>query len=147
MGFWHGITLLGLLSLALAHDLTQRRIPNHLLWPAALVALALALGTGGLLGEHGLVSSMGAGAAVAAVFTPLYLLRQLGGGDLKLLATVGLLVGLSRVSALCLAVAMAGGLQALVWRWRQRAHAAHDRMPYALAVALGTAAHGALLRL
>lgn len=140
MSLWHWTLLLTLLSLAVVQDLAHRRIPNRLLWPTALVALTLALYTGGL--RAGLVPALGAGVVVAAVFSPLYLLRQLGGGDLKLLATVGLLVGMPRVAALCLSVAMAGGLQALIWHWRGTASATTAPMPYALAVALGTAAHG-----
>ncbi len=139
MGLWQAMGLLGLLSLAVVFDWRQRRIPNRLLAPAAVLALALAWLAGGWRGTQGLASALGAGAAVAAVFAPLYLLRQLGGGDLKLLATVGLWVGLPQAVALSLSVAMAGGLQALLWRLR--APGEHKRMPYALAIALGTAAH------
>jgi prepilin peptidase CpaA len=142
MSVWHGITLSLLLALATAHDLAQRRIPNRVLWPAALVAMVMAAAWGGI---GGLASALGAGVVGAAVFAPLYLLGQMGGGDLKLLATVGLLVGLPRITAVCLAVAMAGGLLALCWLWRARTRPAGDalpRMPYALAVALGSATHG-----
>lgn len=139
MGLWQAMGLLGLLSLAVVFDWRQRRIPNRLLAPAAALALALAWQAGGWRGAQGLAQALGAGAAVAAVFAPLYLLRQLGGGDLKLLATVGLWVGLPQVLALSLSVAMAGGLQALLWRLR--APSEENRMPYALAIALGTAVH------
>lgn len=139
MGLWQVIGLLGLLALAVGFDWRQRRIPNRLLAPAAVLALAPAWQAGGWLGAHGVASALGAGAAVSAVFAPLYLLRQLGGGDLKLLATVGLWVGLPQVMALSLSVAMAGGLQALLWRWRHPSP--QTRMPYAVAIALGTAAH------
>lgn len=78
---------------------------------------------------------------------PMYLLGWMGGGDLKLMTTAGLLVGMPRVTALCLSVAMAGGLLALWWQWRTRQQpqprpAPYDRMPYALAIAMGTVAHG-----
>ena len=84
-----------------------------------------------------------------AAFAPLYLLRQMGAGDLKLMATAGLLVGMPRIAALCLSVAMAGGLLALYWLWHIRRQkrplaASAQRMPYAVAIALGSVWHGLL---
>ncbi len=135
------LMLAALMTLSGWKDWRERRIPNRLLQVFALLALVLSLRPAGL----GLPSALGAALLGAAVFAPMYLLRQMGGGDLKLMATAGLLVGMPRITALCLSVAMAGGLLALYWSWasaRQAADSRPARMPYAVAVALGSAAHG-----
>lgn len=134
-----------LVLLAMGHDLVQRRIPNRLL----LVSLCAGM-FGALLPDGPGLRQALAGALVSgAAFAPLYLLRQLGAGDLKLMITAGLMVGMPRALALSLSVAMAGGLMALWWIWHARgqhrpATAPFDRMPYAVAIGLGTAAHGLL---
>lgn len=144
---WNWTALSSLLLLSVWQDLAHRRIPNHLLLCTAAAGLVLAVMPQGI----GMFSAVSAAFAAFAAFTPLYLLRQMGGGDLKLLATAGLLVGMPRVTALCLSIAMAGGLLALYWLWRgrrQRHHtvwALQKRMPYAVAIALGSAAHGLLI--
>ncbi len=142
---WNWTTLSCLLLLAAWQDLVHRRIPNALLLCTASAALALAVMPQGI----GLVSALAAALAAGVAFLPLYLLGQMGGGDIKLMATAGLLVGMPRAFALCLSVAMAGGLLALFWVWhtrRQQPTPARtvSRMPYAVAVALGSAWHGLL---
>jgi prepilin peptidase CpaA len=141
--FWNWTALSILLLLAVWQDLAHRRIPNTVLLCTASAALVLADLPQGV----GIASAMTAALVAFTAFVPLYLLRQMGAGDLKLMATAGLLVGMPRVAALCLSVAMAGGLLALFWLWRARpVQAARAiRMPYAVAVALGSAAHGLLL--
>ena len=140
------LALTSLLVLAAGWDLRQRRIPNRLLLGMAGAGLVLSA----LPQGPGLVRALAGGLCAGAAFLPLYLLRQMGGGDLKLMATAGLLVGMPRVPALCLSVAMAGGLLALLWRWHTRRLPKHPtppaaaRMPYAVAVALGGATHGLL---
>lgn len=144
---WSWLALSALMGAAVWQDLRHRRIPNRLLLWAGGTGLLLAAGPQGI----GLGSALAAAALAGAAFAPMYLLGQMGGGDLKLMATAGLLVGMPRIAALCLSVAMAGGLLALFWLARARQGsgtpgrpAAFQRMPYALAVALGTAAHGLL---
>ncbi len=150
LSLWTWTTLTVLLGMAVWQDLAHRRIPNRLLLWAAGAGLLLAVLPQGV----GLGSALAAAVLAGAAFAPLYLLGQMGGGDLKLMSTAGLLVGMPRITALCLSVAMAGGLLALWWLWRarRRSRAApapsspFERMPYALAVALGTAVHGLLAR-
>ena len=142
---WNWTLLACLLLLAVWQDMAYRRIPNTLLLctaPAALVLAAMPQGVG-------MGSAMGAAVLTLLAFMPLYLLRQMGAGDLKLMATAGLLVGMPRVAALCLSIAMAGGLLALGWRWLAprapgRTPVHWQRMPYALAIAAGSAAHSLL---
>ena len=145
LSVWNWTALSSLLLLAVWQDIAHRRIPNHLLLCTASAGLVLAAMPQGI----GMVSALAAACAAGAVFAPMYLLRQMGGGDLKLMATAGLLVGTPRVAALCLSVAMAGGLLSLYWLWRSRrlqplSPAASGRMPYAVAIALGSAMHGLL---
>lgn len=142
------LTLALVLAIAVHQDVMYRRIPNHLLWPAACLALLLAAWPSGI----GLTSALAGGLVGASALLPLYLLRLVGGGDLKLMATAGLLLGMPRVAALCLSVAMAGGLLALYWLWHTRRRQAaattpQSRMPYAVAIALGSATHGLLIPL
>ena len=145
LSVWNWTALSFLLLLAVWQDLAHRRIPNPLLLCTASAALVLAAMPQGT----GLVSALAAALVAGGAFVPLYLLGQMGAGDIKLMATAGLLVGMPRAIALCLSVAMAGGLLALWWVWHTaRQHPspapAARRMPYALAVALGSAWHGLL---
>lgn len=166
----HGLWGLWLL-VAVVQDTRHRRLSNRLVLAGALGALALALAPGGL----GPASSLQGGAIALLVFLPGWVLHQLGAGDVKLATVCGLLVGADAVWGLCLAILLAGGLQALLWsgaRSLQRlAHgwgwgrppmrlppprsasglplSAQDavitqtasRMPYAWAVAAGSAVH------
>ncbi len=145
LSVWNWTTLSCLLLLAVWQDLAHRRIPNHLLLCTGSAGLVLAAMPQGI----GMVSALTAALAAGTAFMPLYLMRQMGGGDLKLMAIAGLLVGMPRIAALCLSVAMAGGLLALYWLWHIRRQkrplaASAQRMPYAVAIALGSAWHGLL---
>lgn len=107
------------LLVAVVQDTTHRRLSNRLVLTGALGALGLALAPGGL----GLASALQGGAIALLVFLPGWVLHQLGAGDVKLAAVCGLLVGADAVWGLCLAILLAGGLQALLWaggRWLQR---------------------------
>jgi prepilin peptidase CpaA len=162
--------LVALLALAVWHDVRTRRIPNAIVFPGALAALALhALLPAGAHGV-GLVSALGGLGIGLAVLMPLYALRLMGAGDVKLLAMVGAFVGAGQILAVALATLLAGGVLALVVAAWQRnlgavvanarqmvVHggmsalagmgvqvappvAAHGRLPYAVAIATGTCA-------
>lgn len=101
------VMLLLLCAAAAALDLRTGRIPNLLTAPAAACGLALAsLGGGGSLLSHA------AAAGVLLVLgLPLFAAGALGGGDVKLLAAVGALLGpASAVSAVLLTCAAGVGL-------------------------------------
>jgi prepilin peptidase CpaA len=117
---------------------------------------------------------LGAGTALLgvlvglALFLPLYLLRAMGAGDVKLLAALGAFMGPVEVIGLALSVLVAGGLLAvlrMLWAGKSRlvlnnvklvlgslgggasprfdpATQSADRMPYALAFAGGLLAYG-----
>jgi prepilin peptidase CpaA len=92
-------------------DLRTRRIPNHLVLAGFATGLVLNAGAAGLSG----IGRALAGAAVGlALFLPFMLLGGMGGGDVKLMAALGSLVGPGDVVKLALATALAGGVLALL---------------------------------
>jgi len=108
---WLDLALIAVLLLACAFDLGQRRIPNRLLAAGLLFALALHLFSGNVAS---VLSSGLAGFAVGMLmFLPLYLLRAMAAGDVKLMATVGAFLGPSLAFESSLATYCAGGILAL----------------------------------
>lgn len=174
-----GLGALALIALAaVLTDLRQRRIPN------GLVLLALAAGFvthvfgpvndgGGLFSYWpGALGAQGAlfGALMGLVlFLPLYALRIMGAGDVKLLAGMGSFAGPAETLSLALFVLVMGGIVGvarMLWNGTARrvmgnlmlvllpvlhggprafdpARDSADRMPYALALAAGVLAYGA----
>ncbi|WP_426116248.1 A24 family peptidase [Massilia sp. PWRC2] len=107
--------------LAASTDLISRRIPNRLLMLCGLGAIGLHLA-----GPHPtahLLTALGGAATGLAVFLPLYLLRGMAAGDVKLLATAGLFLSPREVLWLAVLTVCAGGvmgLAVLLWRGRWR---------------------------
>lgn len=105
------ISVVTVVALACLWDVTRARIPNWLTFTAAAAAMAF----------HALApQGHGAGAAVAglvlglAVFFPLFALRAMGAGDIKLLAALGAWLGWSDVLWVAVYASMTGGVLALV---------------------------------
>ena len=123
-------------------DWRHRRIPNALLLAVLLPAGALCVWRGvGPLGVPAL--SGGIGLLAGFVLTlPGYLLRLLGAGDVKLAATLGLLLGLPALGWALLIAALVLGLMAVVLVWRRKRHddAAPRRLPAAVPLTAGFAA-------
>ena len=92
-------------------DLRWRRIPNWLTYPAAPLAIALHAIAGGW--PEAKVSLEGFGIAFA-VFLVFFLLRGLGGGDLKLAAALGAFVGVHHLADVIIAVLLINALLAIV---------------------------------
>ena len=101
--------LLVLVGAAAVHDLLSRRIPNKLVLCGLLGALLLHALSGW--------SALGAGVAGAGVglliFLPLYLLRAMAAGDVKLMAMAGAFSGPALAADICLATFCIGGVMAL----------------------------------
>ncbi len=117
----------GVAGVAAAFDLRTRRIPNALTY----AALATALGIGFLhAAEPGLAARLG---GIAAGFVPCFALFAcggLGGGDVKLSAALGGLLGAARILDVLLLTAVLGALLALaVLAWRR---SLATRIPFAL---------------
>ena len=93
-------------------DLSTRRIPNALTFGAAAAAFVY---YGVVDGWAGLGWSAGGWALGVAVWFPMFLLRGLGGGDIKLLAALGAWIGPALAIWLALYAALAGGVLALAF--------------------------------
>lgn len=174
---WSGrLLVFCLLAVAAWTDYRARRIPNAIC--VALLATGLLWHAFAIDGEGLFVSSLAGGlgisgsaigalAAFAGLF-PLYLLRVVGAGDVKLATAIGAWVGWQALLPWVLFVMIAGGVLALIWmvntRRRSRVFfnlrlmatqsfvegpraaiagfdpqaAAADRLPYAWAILGGT---------
>lgn len=177
IGVW--AVLLVLLMTAVASDMRQRRIPNVLVLAGLALGVLLhgfgapSAGDGGIFspqgGAIGAWRAIGGAATGLLLFLPLYLLRTLGAGDVKLMAAVGAFAGAAATVNLSLFVLLAGGVLALarmavarnarlvmqntlatlgqmlpgsVDTFDARSRTAW-RMPYALAILGGVLAYGA----
>lgn len=145
-------------------DLRQHRIPNWLTYPGIVAGLAL---RGALFGWKGLLAALAGCLLAGGIMFLFYAVRAMGAGDVKIMAAIGAFVGPHEVIGVLLATAICGGVLAIayaVYRGRMistlknvgsvlRFHAwagvqAHPevnldnpaalRMPYGLAIALGT---------
>jgi len=116
------LSLFALLGAAVFHDVRARRIPNAVVFPGMLAALALhALVPAGAglfapqPGGLGLLSALGGLGFGLAILMPMYVFRLMGAGDVKLLAMVGAFMGAGQILLVGLATLMAGGVLALAF--------------------------------
>jgi prepilin peptidase CpaA len=159
--------LLLFLAGAVITDLRARIIPNALVLAGALTGILLA----GLHPEGiGFLRALGGLALGLVIFLPVYILRAMGAGDVKLMAMTGAYLGYTALPEAALWVLLMGGVLALVFALRRgvaRRMAANlremlfsaaasvqvrtlpdfsqgpqtaARLPYAVAIALGVAA-------
>lgn len=105
------VLTLSLLMPAVYYDITERRIPNRLIAAFILVIPAVLFLT---QGASVLPSHLAAAGVVFALVFIFWLLGWLGAGDVKLLALVALIVGLSDVPELLLNTALSGLALAVV---------------------------------
>lgn len=111
------IALAAVLAWASFSDVRSRRIPNA----AILCGWGAALLLNGLLPDGiGLSSSLLGLLAGLVVLMPLYMLRLLGAGDVKLFSVVGAFLGPFNLVGAGLLTLVAGGLLSLAMAWRQR---------------------------
>ena len=161
------VLLFDALAIALAAavlDAQQHRIPNWLTYPTIAGGLLLRIY---YYGWQGLLTALGGSLLAFALVFVFYAVHALGGGDLKLLAALGSMVGPHNVIDILVATGIAGGILALIYsayRGRIRVtllnvgslmrfhawaglHSHPDlnldnpdalRMPYGLAIAAGT---------
>jgi prepilin peptidase CpaA len=168
------VSLALFLGRAVIEDIRNRRIPNRIVLCGIVLAMmlhALALITGlDSLSGPAWWSAPAGMATGLALLLPLYALRAMGAGDVKLMAMVGAFIGGGPVVWAALCTLIAGGilsivymlgrgvaaqtlnnLRALLVDWTVRAGSGQGirvaplentaaRLPYALAIALGTAA-------
>ena len=132
--------------LASGEDLWRRRVSNPIALGAFLSGLVANIILGGLRGAGDAL----AGSLVGfVIFLAFYLLGGMGGGDVKLMAGFGAILGVERILIAAIMAALIGGLMALgyllvkaVRRWVLPSGAASgsgfkDSIPYAPAISLG----------
>jgi prepilin peptidase CpaA len=116
---------------AVVEDLRRRTVPNWLAAAGLAAGLGLQAASGGVRGL--LMAGLGA-AAGFTVLLPFHLLGGMGGGDVKLMAAFGALLGPAGVLLAALLATMLGGVWAAVaWLCRPRTAA----IPFAPAIVLG----------
>jgi prepilin peptidase CpaA len=118
---------------AAAIDLRTRRVPNALTAATAAAGLAIAM-TG--VGSTGVIASIVGGLVGFALLLPGYIWGGTGGGDVKLLAALGTLLGPNKIIVAFLATAISGGLIALVIALLHRRFR-NETFAYAPAIAVG----------
>ena len=154
--------LLTLLGIAAVIDFRTYRIPNWLTGLAILVGLSLHTFANQL---PGFVFSLEGAVLGLGLFVLLYACGWMGAGDVKLFAAVGAFLGPAQTISAAVAIALVGGLLALVvlgfhqgwrktglWLWSYvqamvltrsvrgltPVQGAAPKVPYAVAIGLGT---------
>ena len=150
------IALPFILAFACYGEIKERRIPNWLTLGAIALGVGSAIIEGGLAG----LADSALGLAIAGgLFLPFCLLGVVGGGDMKLMAAVGAIVGWPMVLRVLCDTCIAGGLIAVaIMAWngillttlanvfrimvgmprKQQGLRNPPMVPYALAITAGT---------
>jgi prepilin peptidase CpaA len=145
------LVLAALLFVAALVDFHQWRIPNALTFGGALGAFLLSVIEPGPATQALLTAAAGLAAGLALML-PLYLMRALGAGDVKLMGMVGAYLGLPHTLGAVLLVFITGGVMASLlvlyrrgWQVSPTQPSADEvtgtslgRMPYGTSIALGT---------
>jgi prepilin peptidase CpaA len=105
------IFLIALVVVAAIFDFRFRRIPNWLTVWGILAGFLMNIAVGGFAGLK--TACLGLLLATSIYF-PLYWLRAIGAGDVKLMAAIGSIVGAPTWLGICLVSALVGGVLALV---------------------------------
>jgi prepilin peptidase CpaA len=107
----HDWAILALVVAAAGTDIRWRRIPNGLTVPFAVAGLFFnALAGGPAEGLRGSIAGLALGLLIPGV---LFALGGMGGGDVKLLASIGSWVGPNRMLSILALGALVGGLMSL----------------------------------
>jgi prepilin peptidase CpaA len=91
-------------------DVRSRRVPNFVTLPAICFGLILHLTLGGWMG---LCTAAAAGLLCGLIFMVFHLAGGMGAGDVKLIAAVGCIAGLSVTGQLLVLTSLAGGVMAI----------------------------------
>lgn len=103
-----------LLACACVSDIQRRRIPNSVAALLAVTGVAYSAAASATVG-HALLASVGGLMLGLALWLPLYMVRWMGAGDVKLFAAAGAWLGPTRTLEGALIGALAGGVLAVVW--------------------------------
>ncbi|MEQ1438732.1 prepilin peptidase [Fontimonas sp. SYSU GA230001] len=135
------LSLLLILVIAVRGDLRERRIPNWL----SLGGIGVGAGLQFMLhGTAGLSAALYGALLGGLLLLPLWLLRGMAAGDVKLMAAVGTHLGPVAAVVATMATLLVGGIVALILWWRHHAARASQpgrgpaTFPYAPAIAAGS---------
>lgn len=106
------LILVVVLAVATVTDCKNHRIPNLLLFPALSLALILHTMSGG---ADGLMTAGGGLFVGLTMFLPLYAVRGMGAGDVKLLGVVGCFLGPWGAVVAGMATMMAGAVFSIIF--------------------------------
>lgn len=106
------VILFFLIALSVYFDLTKKKIPNFLTFPAMLLGFIVYTVSGGL---QGFVFSFTGFLVGMLVFIIPFMLGGMGGGDVKLMGAVGALKGVEFILYTTFFTALAGGLIAVIF--------------------------------
>jgi prepilin peptidase CpaA len=114
------LVLIAIVLVAAIYDLRLKRIPNWLNLSGVVLGITvntLLFGrTGFMLAVFGIMFSL-------LIYVPLYLIRGMGAGDVKLMAAVGAIAGPWNWFVIFLATALLGGIVSLVFvAFKRRLH-------------------------
>jgi prepilin peptidase CpaA len=108
---WRAGVVLAVALIAVAFDVRTRRIPNWLTFGAAAAALIAGWTDAGTLGLGRAALAWFVG---ALIFFPLFALRGMGAGDVKLVAALAAWLGPVEAVYLAIFASLAGGVVAIV---------------------------------
>lgn len=110
------VLLLLFLSTAVVTDLRARIIPNALVLAGSLAGILL----GTLLPQGiGFFQALGGFTLGLGIFLPIYFMRAMGAGDVKLMAMTGAFLGYAEIVEVALWVLLMGGVLALTFALRR----------------------------
>lgn len=133
-----GILLAVLLLMAAWTDIRSRTISNEL--NAAIALLAVAFWW--VLGEPlwpDIALRIGIALAIFGLFAVLFMLRMMGGGDVKMIAALALWLPFPALVVMLTVMALSGGAitVGILIRQRWRPNAERPEIPYGVAIAIG----------
>lgn len=105
--------LTGLLLFAAWHDSRHFRIPNVLVFPGAIIGVLLNSLLPQDMGGLGMLTALAGLGVGLIILLPLYLLRALGAGDIKLMAMIGAFAGPASMLMITVYILLAGGVLAI----------------------------------
>jgi prepilin peptidase CpaA len=153
------VVLAGLLVTAALSDIRARRVSNRLNLMVLIGGLVTSLALHGV--PSGIGFALGGVGVALAVWFPMFAVRLMGAGDVKLLAAAGAWLGWQGTLAASLATGVFGGILGALWLLRtqgtlsavhsvatairapwllkMRPFEPRERIPYAVAIAAGVA--------
>lgn len=119
-------------------DIKTRTISNEVNVAIALLAIAFWWVVGETIWPD-LVIRIGVALLIFVVFALLFMVRMIGGGDVKMIAALALWLPFQALVSMLTVMALAGGLISafLLIRQRWRPNADRPEVPYGVAIALG----------